>query len=64
MIRQLWQSKTMRFALALAVLGTLQASMEVFSPYLAPQAYGIVTLIIGMIVAILRVLTTASLSDK
>lgn len=64
MIAQMMKSKTMRFALALAILGTLQTSMEVFTPYLTPQAYGIATMIIGMAVAILRVLTTSSLGDK
>lgn len=64
MIAQILKSKTMLFSLALAVLGTLQASMDVFTPYLTPQAMGLVTMIIGVVVAILRVLTTQSLGEK
>ena len=54
----------MRLALLLSVLGVIQASLEVFTPYLTPQIMGIVTLIIGIAVAVLRTLTTMPLSDK
>lgn len=64
MIAQIIKSKTMLFALLLAVLGVVQTSMEVFSPYLTPQAYGIATMVIGIVVAVLRVLTTTSLGEK
>lgn len=64
MIEQHARSRTMWFALTLAVLGVVQASMEVFTPYLTPQGVGFVTLIIGAVVAILRVLTTQAISDK
>lgn len=64
MMKHILKSKTMMFALALAILGVLQASMDVFTPYLTPQASGLLTLIIGLAVAILRVLTTVPLSDK
>ena len=58
------KSKTMLFALVLAILGVLQASMEVFTPYLTPQASGLVGVAIGLAVAILRVLTTLPLDKK
>lgn len=58
------KSKTMLFALALAILGVLQASMEVFTPYLSAQAAGLLTLVVSLAVAILRVLTTMPLQDK
>ena len=64
MIQQILRSKTMMFALALAILGVLQASMDVFTPYLTPQASGLLTVLLGLLVAILRVLTTQKLSDK
>lgn len=52
------KSKTMWFAFALAVLG---AAMELF-PYiqslLEPKFYGVTFFIIGLIVAVLRFLTT------
>lgn len=64
MFLQIVRSKTMLFAILLSVLGVIQASMDVFTPYLTPQASGIVTLIIGLVVAILRVVTTQPLSEK
>lgn len=64
MIIKSLKSRTMLFAVALAVLGVVQASMDVFTPYLSPQAMGLVTLVIGLIVAILRVLTTLPLNEK
>lgn len=64
MLKQILKSKTMLFALALAILGVLQASMDVFTPYLTPQASGLLTVVLGLLVAILRVLTTAPLSEK
>ena len=52
------KSKTMWFAFALAVLG---AAMELF-PYiqslLEPKFYGVTFFIIGLIVAVLRFVTT------
>lgn len=64
MLKQILKSKTMLFALALAILGVLQTSMDVFTPYLTPQASGLLTVILGLLVAILRVLTTVPLTDK
>lgn len=64
MFKQFAKSKTMIFAALLAALGVVQASMEVFSPFLTPQTMGLITLIIGVLVAVLRVLTTGSLGDK
>jgi len=64
MITKILKSKTMLLALALAILGVVQASMDVFTPYISPQSAGLLTLIIGIAVAILRVLTTQAISDK
>lgn len=58
------RSKTLLFSLGLSVLGVLQASMDVFTAYLTPQAMGFVTLAVGVVVAILRVLTTQGIRDK
>ena len=63
-ITRICMSKTLLFSLLLAVLGTLQASLDVFTPYLTPQTMGFVTLAIGVAVAILRVVTTQALSEK
>ena len=64
MIKQILKSKTMLLAILLAVLGVLQASMDVFTPYLTPQAAGILTVVLGLAVAVLRVLTTMPLDKK
>lgn len=64
MLKKLTKSKTMIFASILAALGALQASMDVFTAWLDAQAMGLLTMLVGMIVAVLRVLTTTSLSDK
>lgn len=64
MLKQFAKSKTMIFAALLAALGVVQASMDVFTAFLTPQSVGLLTMIVGVIVAILRVLTTSSLGDK
>lgn len=64
MLIQILKSKTILFALLLAVLGVVQASLGVFTAYLTPQAAGVLTIVIGIAVAVLRVLTTMPLSDK
>lgn len=57
-------SKTQIFAVALIIFGALQANMEVFSPFLNEQTIGYLTSVIGVIVYILRGLTTTSLAEK
>ena len=64
MIKQFAKSKTIIFAMSLAVLGVVQASMDVFSAFLSAQEVGVLTMVVGCVVAILRVLTTTSLGDK
>lgn len=64
MIQQFARSKTMIFAMALSILSVLQASMDVFTEYITPQSAGLIGVIISVIVAVLRVLTTAPLRDK
>lgn len=58
------RSKTMWLAIILAVLGVIQASMDVFTPYVSAQSMGGLTLIVGILVAVLRAITTNSLEDK
>lgn len=64
MIAQIFKSRTIKFAILLAVLGVVQASMEVFTPYISAQAAGLLTLVIGLAVAILRVITTIPWDEK
>ena len=59
-----FKSKTMWFALALAVLGVIEMQAKVFAPYLTPEMFGLFNILIGVAVAVLRVLTTVPLSEK
>ena len=58
------KSKTLWFALALAVFGVIEMQIKVFAAYMTPEAFGIFNIVIGVIVAVLRVFTTLPLSDK
>jgi len=58
------KSKTLWFALLLAVLSTVQASWGVLDDYLSPKVAGLAGVVIAVLVAILRVLTTQPLEDK
>lgn len=62
------KSKTLAFALLLAVLGVLEVSMGTLRGLLVPlmggAAFGIFTIGVSAGVAVLRVLTTVPLSEK
>lgn len=58
------KSKTIWFALALAVLGVIEIQAQLFAQYMSPEAFGIFNIVIGVIVAVLRVITTMPLSEK
>lgn len=58
------RSKTIMFSMLLAVFGAIQATMGIFSSILTPEAYGLLTVVIGAIVALLRYLTTLPLDMK
>lgn len=58
------KSKTMLFAMLLAIFGALQASQTVFIPFLSQEIYGIFTILISIIVALLRIVTTMPLENK
>jgi membrane-anchored glycerophosphoryl diester phosphodiesterase (GDPDase) len=61
---QIAKSKTMIFSIILSVIGVIQASTDFLSTIMSPHAFGYLTLVIGIIAAILRVVTTQPLSDK
>jgi hypothetical protein len=58
------KSKTMWFALTLSILGAVEASLNLFSDILTPTTYGVITMGVGVVVAILRILTISPLSEK
>lgn len=64
----LLKSKTLAFAVLLAVLGVLEASFGTLRgllvPHLGEAAFGYFTLAVSVGVAVLRVLTTVPLNQK
>lgn len=58
------KSRTLWFALALAVFGVIEMNVKVFSSYFTPELFGWFSIFISVIVAILRVITTTPLSEK
>ena len=60
----MFKSKTMWFAIALSVLGAVEASLNLFADILTPTTYGIITMVVGVIVGVLRIVTTTPLGEK
>ena len=67
-LKKYWQmfkhSKTLIFAFLLSILGTVQMSLGIFTPYMSPERFGIFSFVVGIIVTILRFVTKTSLDDK
>lgn len=57
-------SWTIRFALLLAVLGVVEANVSVFAQYMSASAYGWFTMAVGVVVAVLRIITTLPLNQR
>ena len=58
------KSKTMWFALALVILGFVADNFNYVQNVIDPRYYGISYIIIGVVVAVLRFVTTVPLKDK
>lgn len=58
------KSKTMWFALLLVILGFVAENFNYVQDIIDPKYYGISYIAIGVIVAVLRFVTTTSLKDK
>ena len=58
------QSKTMWFSLALVIFGALFDNFSYVQNLIDPQYYGISLIVIGIIVAVLRFVTTQPLDEK
>lgn len=67
-LKKYWQmfkrSKTLIFAFLLSILGTVQMSLGVFTPYMSPERFGMFSFVVGLVVTILRFVTKTSLDDK
>ena len=58
------KSKTMWFALALVILGALMDNLSYLQNIIDPQYYGLIMIAIGIIVAILRFITTDAIGRE
>jgi len=63
-IKIIFKSKTLMFALILALFGVIEMNVQVFSVYMTPQMFGFFSIGISVIVAILRIVTTLPLDKK
>ena len=61
---KLHKSKTMNFAMILAIFGALQANLPALQGVISPAAYGWITLGVALAVAALRAVTSKPLSAK
>ena len=59
-----YKSKTMWFSLALVIFGALMDNFSYIQSFIDPKYYGFGYIAIGIVVAILRFLTTEPLSEK
>ena len=57
-------SKTMWFSLALMVLGVVYDNFNYVQNIIDPRLYGIILILIGVVVAALRFVTTLPLDEK
>lgn len=58
------RSKTMWFSLALVILGVVYDNFSYVENIIDPKLYGVLLIAIGIIVAILRFVTTLPLDEK
>jgi len=63
-LRKALKSKTIWFSIILAVFGVLEASTQYLQDMIDAKYFGFVVIGIGMITAILRVVTTLPLDEK
>ena len=62
--RGMMHSRTMWFSFALVILGALYDNFSYIEQLIDPRLYGILLISIGIIVAVLRFVTTQSLDDR
>lgn len=62
--RGVMRSKTMWFSFALVILGVVYENFSYVQNIIDPRLYGVLLIAIGIVVAILRFITTLPLDDK
>jgi hypothetical protein len=63
-IKQSLKSRTIIFALALALFGVLETQIHIFSQFMSPEAFGVFNIVVAIAVALLRVITTMPITQK
>ena len=58
------RSKTMWFSFALVILGVVYDNFSYIQNIIDPRLYGVILIAVGIVVAILRFITTMPLEDK
>jgi len=58
------KSKTIWFSVLIAVLGVLEMQSELVRQVVGPERFGAVMLLIGIVSAVLRVVTVKPLAEK
>jgi len=58
------KSRTMWFSLALVIFGALLDNFSYIQSFIDPKYYGVGYIIVGVIVAVLRFVTTQPLDEK
>jgi len=62
-MKQIFHSRTMLFSFALVIFGALFDNFSYLQSVIDQRYYGILLVIVGVIVAILRFLTTGPIND-
>jgi hypothetical protein len=61
-MKSMTRSKTLWFSLALVVFGALMDNLQYFQSVISPQYYGGIMIAVGVIVAVLRFVTSQPLN--
>jgi hypothetical protein len=64
MIKRFLKSKTILVALAIEILGVIQLNADFLSTVMSPAQFGWMLLGIGIVMKVLRAMTTGSLGEK
>ena len=63
-MKRFMKSRTMWFSFLLVVLGAVLDNFSYLQNVIDPKYYGVILVVIGVIVAILRFITTQPMSEK
>lgn len=64
MVKRVFKSKTMWFSILLAIGGILEQQQQVITDLAGQKNVGWIMMVISMVVAVLRIVTTKPLKEK